>query len=27
MLALPQFAGKALVYRLRQKHSIGQQLP
>ncbi len=27
MLALPQFARKALVYRLRQKHSIGQQLP
>lgn len=27
MLALPQFAAKALIYRLTQKRSVGQQLP
>lgn len=27
MLALPKFAIKALIYRLTQKHLIGQQLP
>lgn len=27
MLALPQFARKAVIYRLTQKHDIGQQLP